>query len=118
MKILIDENIPTVTAQELRAAGHDVRDIRSTSVQGIADEDLWQVAQDDERLLITTDKGFAQHRAEPHHGVLIVRLRQPNRHKIHQHILRAIAQFSGEDWMGLTVVTRDAVQSSWRASAK
>jgi hypothetical protein len=72
-----------LTVQALRAAGHAVRDIRSTPLQGSADSILWEIAQGDERLLITTDKGFAQHREEAHQGVLIVRLRQPNRHKIH-----------------------------------
>jgi len=28
MKILVDENIPNVTVQELRSQGHDVLDIR------------------------------------------------------------------------------------------
>jgi predicted nuclease of predicted toxin-antitoxin system len=118
MKILVDENIPAMTVQALRAAGHDVRDIRQTTLQGSADSLLWQVAQTDERILITTDKGFIQHREEEHHGLLIVRLRQPNRHKIHQRVLQVATQFIDKDWAGLTVVVRDAAQSVWLASAR
>ena len=118
MKILVDENIPAMTIQALRTAGHDVRDIRQTTLQGSADSVLWHIAQNDERILITTDKGFIQHREEVHHGLLIVRLRQPNRYKIHHRVLQVVAQFIDTDWAGLTVVVRDAAQSIWQASAR
>ncbi|HET89676.1 MAG TPA: hypothetical protein ENN99_02910 [Chloroflexi bacterium] len=79
MNILIDENIPWMTARALVEMGHDVLDIRGTAYEGIADDQLWDMAQQERRLLITTDKGFAQYRDSSHSGILIVRLRQPNR---------------------------------------
>ena len=81
MKILIDENIPLTTVRALRAQGHDVLDIRGTVDEGIPDYALCEMAQREEQLLITTDKGFVHHREQPHHGILIIRLRQPNRRK-------------------------------------
>lgn len=57
MKILADENIPRVTVEGFRAAGHDVKDIRGTSEEGLPDSDLWEIASKECRLLITTDKG-------------------------------------------------------------
>ena len=81
----------------------------------MSDNVLWHRIQREGRLLITTDKRFAQYRNEPHHGILIVRLRQPNRHRIHQRVMRAITQFDVEEWPGLLVVMRDTVQSMWRA---
>ena len=41
MKILVDENVPGITVEHLRELGHDVRDIRGTAGQGLADADLW-----------------------------------------------------------------------------
>lgn len=114
MKIFVDENIPLMTAQLLREEGHDVLDIRGTPDEGMEDETLWNMIQREERLLITTDKGFTQYRNESHHGILIIRLRQPNRQKIHQRVMHAIDQFKAEGWSGLLVVMRDVVQSSWR----
>ena len=84
MKICVDENIPLVTVSELRSLQHDVLDIRYTPDQGLSDDLLWELVTKQGRLLITTDKGFAQHRTELHHGLLIVRLRQPNEQKIHE----------------------------------
>ena len=114
MKICVDENIPLISVVELRNLGHDVLDIRGTTDQGLTDEVLWEKAQRENRLLITTDKGFSAHRAESHYGILIIRLRQPNEQKIHARIIQAINQYSEGDWQGLLIVMRDAVQSVWR----
>jgi len=115
MKILVDENIPLMTAQILREMGHEVLDIRGTLDKGASDETLWKISQREGQLLITTDKGFTKHREELHHGILIVRLRQPNRHRIHQRVIQAMKRFTEREWPGLLVVMRDKVQSVWRA---
>ncbi len=114
MKICVDENIPLITVVELKNLGHDVLDIRGTTEQGLTDELLWEKVQRENRLLITTDKGFANYRAESHYGILIVRLRQPNEQKIHARIMHAINQYSKGKWQGFLVVMRDTVQSIWR----
>lgn len=93
MRILVDENIPRMTVEGLRALGHDVRDIRGTPDQGLVDTDLWALALAESRALITTDKGFTEYRAVPHQGILIVRLRQPNRAKIHHAVMHVVERF-------------------------
>ena len=115
MNISVDENIPLITVQALRDLGHDVLDIRGTVDEGMPDDALWEMVQREGRLLITTDKGFAQHRDESHHGILIVLLRQPNRRRIHRRVMQAIAQFRTDEWSGLLVTMRDMVQSVWQA---
>ena len=100
MKIMVDENIPAITVTELREQGHDVLDIRATSEQGMADRRLWQMAVQEQRLLITTDKGFAEHREEPHYGLLIIRLKQPSRVKIHQRVLQTLRRYAANQWLG------------------
>jgi hypothetical protein len=68
--------------------------------------------------LITTDKGLSIHRDEIHYGILIIRLKQPTRIKIHQRVMQAIKRYSEKEWRGLMVVMRDVVQSSWRSCYK
>jgi predicted nuclease of predicted toxin-antitoxin system len=111
MKILVDENIPSITVQKLRALGHDALDIRGTDLQGIPDARLWSLAQEEQRLLITTNKGFSEYRGDNHYGILIIRLRQPNEHQIHVRIMSTLRRFPEESWPGLLVVMRDNVQS-------
>jgi predicted nuclease of predicted toxin-antitoxin system len=115
LKILVDENIPRRTVDWLQSAGHDVRDVRQTSHQGLHDSQLWAAAMADGRLLISTDRGFTAYRKVEHHGILIVRLRQPNRERIHQAVLLALARFQEAEWPGLLVVVRDATLSVSRS---
>ena len=115
MKIAVDEHIPLMTVRALQDAGHEVRDIRGTEDEGMQDEALWEMVRREERLLITTDKGFTHYRTVQHHGILVVRLRQPNRQRIHRRIMQAMAQFAEAEWPGLLVVMRDVVQSTWRS---
>jgi predicted nuclease of predicted toxin-antitoxin system len=117
MKILVDENIPRITVRALRDLGHDVLDLRGTARQGFADQAVWELAQTEARILVTTDKGFVEHREEEHHGLLVVRLRQPNRQRIHERVLYAIGHQQG-DWAGFVVVLRDQVQSVWSRSSE
>jgi hypothetical protein len=104
-----------MTVAELRSMGHDVRDIRGTRLEGLDDAELWNMANTEQRLLITTDKGFSQHRDERHPGVLMVHLKKPNRDMIHRRVLHAINTVDEQDWPGLTMLMRDTVQSRWRA---
>jgi hypothetical protein len=67
------------------------------------------------RALVTTDKGFTEYRATPHYGILIVRLRQPNRQKIHNSVMHVFEHFSEEEWPNLLVVIRDTTMSTSRA---
>lgn len=115
MNIFVDENIPARTVRELREIGHDVKDIRGTDKEGIIDDDVWDIAQKEQRLLISTDKGFSQKRHEKHSGILIIRLKKPNRLKIHQKVMQAMRRFKENEWAGMTVVMKDSVQSIWKA---
>ena len=117
MKVLVDENIPLMMV-ELRSKGFDVVDIRGGAEQGITDEVLWQKAQQEKRLFNTIDKGFSIYRDEAHHGILIVRLKQPTRLKIHRRVMQAITKYSEQQCHGLMVVMRDVVQSSWKSRQK
>lgn len=111
MRILVDENIPRATVAELIALGHDVFDVRGTDLQGIQDDELWELAQSEQRLLITSDKEFSSHRTEDHFGILVVRLRQPNRQSIHERVLAVMRSLPERDWPGSLVVVRDSVMS-------
>ncbi|MBU1261605.1 DUF5615 family PIN-like protein [bacterium] len=107
MRILVDENIPLMTVNELKKKGYDVQDIRGSKDEGLLDTKLWEIAQQENRLLITTDKGFSQYRELYHSGILIIRLRQPNRYKIHQRTILALSHFSEVEWQGMIVTMRD-----------
>lgn len=118
MNILVDENIPKLTVEALRSGGHIVSDLRGTPQQGAEDGDVWDRVLIEKALLITTDKGFAGHRSEPHFGILVIRLRQPNLAKIHARVMLAMSRHDAADWQNVTLVMRDSVQSEYRYVAE
>ena len=117
MRILVDENIPRMTVSGMCDLGHDVKDIRGTLAQGMPDSALWRLAMAEPRMVVTTDKGFTEHRGAAHFGILIVRLRQPNRLKIHRSVMLALRTFSDSEWPGLLIVMRDTTMSATRSSS-
>lgn len=118
MNIVVDENIPLRSVVWLSAQGYVVLDARTPPLRSADDSVLWQAAQGNQALLISTDKGFAAHWEEQHHGILVVRLRQPNRRKIHERIVLAMERHTEAEWKGLLVVMRDRVKSERRAPSR
>jgi uncharacterized protein with PIN domain len=120
VKVLVDENIPRRTVNWLVERGHDVKDVRRTPQQGLVDAELWELAQHEKRLLISTDRWFLRYRNTSHSGVLVVLLSQPERLRIHGKVMQVLGQFAPEEWPGLTVRARDTLQSirRWRSGSE
>jgi predicted nuclease of predicted toxin-antitoxin system len=77
IKVKVDECLPEECAELLLGKGYDVDTVRHEGLQGAADAAIWKAAQDEKRLLVTTDLDFSDvRRYEPgkHAGVLLLRL--------------------------------------------
>jgi len=59
MKIKLDENLPFRLSTLLRDFGHDVHAARDEHLTGHLDEDIWEAAQKESRLLVTQDLDFS-----------------------------------------------------------
>ena len=82
MRIKLEENLPASLATVLGTLHHDVHTVAQEKLTGRSDRELWDVAQRDERFLITQDLDFSDlRRFSPgtHYGILLVRLRTPDR---------------------------------------
>lgn len=80
MKLLLDEQISGKVAERLRERGHDVTAATDDpSLRGLSDPDLFEVAQQQGRVLVTNNRvdfepilrEYAQMDRE-HHGLVIV----------------------------------------------
>ena len=95
MKFLLDENFPKSAEKLLIELGHQVIDIRGTELQGIDDFRLFEVAQENGAILLTTDRDFYHTvplRYSDHLGVIVIALKQPNREAILSKLRWIIAQ--------------------------
>lgn len=75
IRVKVDEDLPTEVAHRLASAGHDTRTVRDQGLSGIPDENLWKVAQSEQRCLFTADKGFANAQEFPpgtHAGIVLL----------------------------------------------
>ena len=110
MKVKLDENLPLQIAVELRARLHDVQTVWEEGLSGHADQDIWEEAQREGRVLITQDLDFSDARKfvpGTHHGIVLMRLRSPSRRNL---IVRATELFGQEDisgWAGCFVIATE-----------
>ncbi len=77
LRFLTDEDVPHSTARILREAGFDAVDARDVGLRGKSDAEVFAYAQQENRLLITCDLGFANILSFPpsqHKGILVVRI--------------------------------------------
>lgn len=120
MKIKLDENIPTSLAQILAQFGHDVDTVADEGLNGERDDVVWQETQGAGRFLITQDLDFSDvHRYVPgsHHGILVVRLREPGRENLIRHVQAAFVEGDPEKWHGCFIVLTDRKTRIRRPSA-
>jgi hypothetical protein len=76
LKIKIDEDLPVAVAVKLREKGYEATTVTEEALGGAKDPELWEVVQQEQKFLVTADKGFADIRRYPpgtHAGVLLLR---------------------------------------------
>ena len=92
-RFLTDENIPPPVIQYLKSKGFDVRAIREFVPPGSPDAIVLGVARQEERILLTFDKHFANIflYLQTHAGIIRIRLHPP----LMEDILVALENFLG-----------------------
>jgi hypothetical protein len=110
VRIKIDENLPAAPARVLTASGHDVETTPDEGLAGRPDPEIREAAQRDGRFLITQDLDFSDlRRFQPgtHHGLLLVRLREPGRAALVARVGDLFRERRVEDWKRCFVVATD-----------
>lgn len=59
MKFITDENIYVPIVEELKNLGHNVLDIKEQNLIGTEDSDIYKMALDQHRILLSMDKDFS-----------------------------------------------------------
>lgn len=78
MKFLTDENIAKSVVNSLRKAGFNVKDIKEENLQGTSDKNILNLANNENRIIITHDKDFGNilySQNIPHKGIILIRLK-------------------------------------------
>ncbi|MCP4416375.1 MAG: hypothetical protein GY805_07120 [Chloroflexi bacterium] len=110
MIFLLDENFPKSAESLLNKLGHHVIDIRGTELQGTDDFHLFEVAQQQKAVLLTTDRDFYHTvplRYTEHFGVVVIALKQPNREAILTRLRWIISKDLIDDIQNTVILLRD-----------
>jgi predicted nuclease of predicted toxin-antitoxin system len=110
MKIKLDENLPLRLATLLEDLGHDVDTPHVERLIGHADREIWEATQKESRFLITQDLDFSDSRRfapGSHHGILLVRLRSPNRRNLIGRVAELFQKENIGQWVGCFVVATE-----------
>ncbi|OUL36591.1 hypothetical protein BV372_06395 [Nostoc sp. T09] len=101
MRFLANENFPRDAVEALRQQGHYVVWIR-TDAPGIADPEVLNHAQTDDRILLTFDKDFGElafrSQLPATSGIILFWIKAPSGAVVAQKVATAIA--SRNDWAG------------------
>ena len=109
MKIKLDENLPQL-ATLLEDFGHEIHTLHEEKLSGHSDKEVWEAAQKESRFLITQDLDFSDSRKfapGSHHGILLVRLRSPNRRALLERIKEIFEKENVSDWNACFVVATE-----------
>lgn len=110
MKIKLDENLPVSLALILKHLHHDIHTVADEGLTGCADGEVWEATQRQGRFLITQDLDFSDIRQfipGKHHGVLLVRLRDPDRRSLSFRIQEIFRHEPVSNWAGCFVVATE-----------
>lgn len=107
MRFLSDQDVWQVTVNFLRALGYEVQRAADVGLERASDEQLLAYAHQQQRVLLTRDKGygslvFLRHRE--HSGVILLRIAPQTVEAVHREFERFLAEHKGEDLRGCFVV--------------
>ena len=107
--IKVDEDLPRAALRLLQEHGYDAVSVIDQKMGGWKDPPLWNVVQDEQRFLVTADKGFADIRAHPpgkHAGILLLRPDEDGIRPIIDLLSRVIVSYKLDELAGsVTVAT-------------
>ena len=77
MRVKVDENLPASLVSLLRERGFEADIVIEEGLAGSTDEDLLAAAREEDRMIVTLDRGFGDIRRYPpgsHPGIVVLRL--------------------------------------------
>lgn len=107
MRFKGDENIPLQAIQLLADHGHDVTTVADERLKGGSDTRVLAAATAEQRMVLTTDRGFADIRAHPpgtHPGIVVVHARDLRQSVIVMLLGTFIVEHDFDDFVGCNVV--------------
>jgi predicted nuclease of predicted toxin-antitoxin system len=114
VRFKIDENLPQEVSRLLREHGHDAISVFEQTLSGEKDPILFEVCQNERRVLVTLDLDFANIQAYPPAtaaGIVVFRLAQQDKPRVLEAVEKLIPTFATESVaQQLWIVEKDRIR--------
>ena len=114
MRVKLDENLPAELLEDLRAAGHDADHVHTEGLVGAPDRLILERALQEQRVVLTLDRGLADVRHRPSAGfpgVILFRPPSTGRGAVLAFVRRHLAVLTDRAAAGhLLVVTERSIR--------
>lgn len=110
MRFKLDENLPVEILAELRSAGHEADSVHDESLDGEADSTILARVREEERILLTLDKGIGDIRSynpEAYPGIVLFRPCSAGRGATLAFVQKHLPRLLGLDLTGHLFVVTD-----------
>jgi|SRR5215210_6822641 len=114
MRFKLDENLPTEILADLRAAGHEADSVHDENLDGKPDSSILARVRDEQRILLTLDKGIGDIRSyspADYPGIVLFRPASTGRGETLVFVQKHLPRLLGLDLAGhLVVVTGKGIR--------
>ena len=90
IKFLADENISSSLVKDIRKKNFDIKDIKEENLFGISDDAIVEIANNEDRIILTHDKDFVNvinYSKKQSKGVILLRFKDQSPKNIIKHFI-------------------------------
>jgi predicted nuclease of predicted toxin-antitoxin system len=109
VRVKVDEHLPASVAALLRERGYDADTVIEEGLAGSTDEDLLVAAREEDRMIVTLDRGFGDIRRYPpgsHPGIVVLRLTDESALATRAAVIQLLDNHDLEDLRGTIAVVQ------------
>lgn len=107
-RFVIDEDVSRATGKVLKGLGYEVKDIRDYGLHGAEDDQIYQFAQNNQAVLVTSDMGFGNILHFPigsHFGIAVIHFpNEVSTKEINRQLVESIKALTEDDFKGNLVI--------------
>lgn len=111
LKFMIDANMPRLVMRNLNDLGYDTVDIRDIEKPGIDDDRIFELAQQEGRIILTRDQDFGNIILYPlgtHKGIIVLKTRARSSKEINDLIINFLAEVSEDEILGSLIILEES----------
>lgn len=114
MKFLADENIASSLVKEIRKKNFNIKDIKEEKFYGISDNAIIEMANNEDRIILTHDKDFVDtlcNSKKQHKGVVLLKFKNQSPKNVIKHFIPILSsEIKNKFKNSLVIISEDYIK--------